>query len=665
MNSQKPDPEPGRLLFVVNSVFGGRNTPGFRPYQPIRFGHLFPMVFARGSAVSYQFLHFPLPGRALLPRALNLIRVKWLPSLPARQIEQKCFDTLCLFASRKLKWRPRAVHLWDSLPETASFWHGQNVPLVLDLQMAHPRCYAPLIASGLVDPRPLGALTDLATDRCLPLINRIVCPSKFVQGSLPFSTQSKTVVIPFGADKVVPVSYLQENLPKGAPLRVLFAGNVNLRKGVPFLLEAWKQLSPELLENAELVLCGRVFKEMIGPLANSSARCVGFQSDMAPWFRSADLFVLPSLMEGSAKSVYEAMAHGLPVIVSSHTGSIVQNGVDGLVVPPANSTVLASALSQVLSDANLRHQLGETAKLHVSNYSWETYAEKIKNLYQEFPTTEYRRFADTYREHQRPRPLLWKLNQAKERLLVFNKSLGRKIGGTQSSWLRFPFYHHVFSDERKGFASHLNAMKKYGEFISLDQAVEMLEKKLPIDGKYFCLTFDDGFRNILTHALPILTEHQVPSAVFLISNLVLQNSWSWNEQHDAFFKVRKPAALLTWDDCRILATAGVTLGSHTANHRKLIELSVEEVKNELKISKDQIEKAIGRSCDHFCCPWGKPNRDFKADRDPELARQLGYRSFLTTYWGAVKTGDSPFSIRRVGIVAKYGLAQLRYFLSLL
>ncbi|CAK0769767.1 hypothetical protein CCP3SC1AL1_480008 [Gammaproteobacteria bacterium] len=662
MKSQKPDSESGHLLFVVNSVFGGRNTPGFRPYQLIRFGHLFPTVFARGSAVSYSFLHFPLPGRALFPRALNLIRVKFWPSLPARQIEQQCFDVLCLFASRRLKWRPRAVHLWDSLPETASFWHGQGVPLLLDLQMAHPRCYAPLIASGAVDPKPLGMLTDVATDRCLPLIDRIVCPSEFVQNSLPSS--AKSVVIPFGADQVAVLPHFQKNLSKEVPLRVLFAGNVNLRKGVPFLLEAWEQLSPELLKSAELVLCGRVFKEMTQLLANSSARCVGFQADMVPWFGSADLFVLPSLMEGSAKSVYEAMAYGLPVIVSSHTGSIVRDGIDGLVVPPADSTALVSALSRALSDAGLRRQLGETAKLRVSSYSWETYAEKIRDLYQKFPTAEYRRFADTYREHQQPRPLLWKLNQAKERLLVFRKSLGRKIGGTQSSWLRFPFYHHVFSDERKGFSRHLNTMKKYGEFISLDQAVKLLEKKLPIDGKYFCLTFDDGFRNVLTNALPILTEQQVPSAVFLISNLVLENSWSWNEQHDAFFKVRKPATMLTWEDCRILATAGVTLGSHTANHRKLIELSGEEVKNELKDSKDQIEKAIGRPCEHFCCPWGKPTRDFRTERDPELARQLGYRSFLTTHWGVVKTGDSPFSVRRVGIVAKYGLAQLRYFLSL-
>ena len=66
----------------------------------------------------------------------------------------------------------------------------------------------------------------------------------------------------------------------------------------------------------------------------------------------------------------------------------------------------------------------------------------------------------------------------------------------------------------------------------------------------------------------------------------------------------------------------------------------------------------------IACPWGKPGRDFKEDRDPALARALGYRSFLTTKYGAMAGGGSPFAIRRVGLLARFGTYQLRYFLSL-
>ena len=108
----------------------------------------------------------------------------------------------------------------------------------------------------------------------------------------------------------------------------------------------------------------------------------------------------------------------------------------------------------------------------------------------------------------------------------------------------------------------------------------------------------------------------------------------------------------------------MTIGSHSAGHRPLIGLGDAEARTELAASKAAIETALGRPCDHFCCPWGKPGRDFKVERDPEVARGLGYRSFLTTKYGAMRPGESPFAIRRVGLIARFGSYQLRYFLSL-
>ncbi len=665
---------PTEIVFIVNSVFGARKAPGFRPYQLVRFGTCRPRVIARGSAVAHAPIHFPLPGRSLIPRGLNFVRIKLVPGLPAREIEQGLFDRLCLRQSRRLRDTPRLVHLWDHLPLTAAYWKARGVPVVVDLHMAHPRCYRPLVAAGRIEAASAGSLEDPAADRCIALADLLVCPSVFVRDSLPEADRARAVVIPFGAD---PVPVLPDRTGRTGPVRVLFAGNINRRKGVPFLLAAWRALALPP-DQAELVLCGRQFAEAADWVreAPPGVRCAGFQADMAPYFAEADVFVLPSLMEGSAKAVYEAMAAGLPAIVTPHTGSVIEDGVDGLVVPPADAESLAAALGRLIADRTLRERLGERARQTAQGYSWEVYARAVAGLYQRWPVPPETRAPATvpdapapdapmtYFGHVAPRPLASKVRMLADQGRLALKAWPRRVD-TAGTWLRFPFYHHVFDDERRGFARHLETMRQYGEFIGLDDAVRLLEDGTRLDGRYLCVSFDDGFRCGLTHAVPILAERSVPAAFFIVSGLVPGQAGDCTPEQRGFFGPgRRPVPFLTWDDCRTLLDAGMTIGSHSAGHRPLIGLDDAEARRELAVSKAAIEAALGRPCDHFCCPWGKPGRDFKVERDPVVARDLGYRSFLTTKYGAMAPGDSPFAIRRVGLIARFGTYQLRYFLSL-
>jgi peptidoglycan/xylan/chitin deacetylase (PgdA/CDA1 family) len=233
-----------------------------------------------------------------------------------------------------------------------------------------------------------------------------------------------------------------------------------------------------------------------------------------------------------------------------------------------------------------------------------------------------------------------------------------------SNWIRFPSYHHVFDDERDGFAAHLRYLKNLGEIIPLDAAIEMLESGDPIDGRYFCITFDDGFKSCLTNAVPVLVDHQATAAFFLPTRYI---GTSVERDHDLIHGFYNPGNLtiefLDWDDCRQLARAGMTVGSHTVNHPRLIELSEAEVAEELKASKETIEREIGLPCDHFCCPTGRPGIDFDPDRDPAIARRLGYRSFLTTRRGSIHRKPEPLSVDRDHMLAAWHPYQLRYFLS--
>jgi len=87
-------------------------------------------------------------------------------------------------------------------------------------------------------------------------------------------------------------------------------------------------------------------------------------------------------------------------------------------------------------------------------------------------------------------------------------------------WVFFPLYHFIVDDERRGFDAHLRYMRRHGDFISMDNAVDALKNPGGIGGRYFCVTFDDGVKNCVTNALPILVERRAPAAFFIATEYV-------------------------------------------------------------------------------------------------------------------------------------------------
>ncbi|MDA1090445.1 MAG: polysaccharide deacetylase family protein [Proteobacteria bacterium] len=243
-----------------------------------------------------------------------------------------------------------------------------------------------------------------------------------------------------------------------------------------------------------------------------------------------------------------------------------------------------------------------------------------------------------------------------------------QIGGKNGGWIRFPFYHHVFDDERKGFARQLNYMASLGDFISLDDAADMIESEGSIDGRYFCISFDDGFKNWITNAVPILLDHGVAAAFFVAAGYIGTSVDHDREKLLGFYdSANLLMEFLSWDDCREMAAAGMTIGSHTLNHVHLADLDDARAEAEIKGSKQLIEKELGRACDHFCCPFGREHIDYRPGHHTDMARRAGYRTFLATTRGAVRSGTSlgiPSKvIPRDHMLAGWGNYQLRYFFS--
>jgi len=207
------------------------------------------------------------------------------------------------------------------------------------------------------------------------LADRIVAGSDFVRQGLIDSGVSADmiVVVPYG----VPLPPVRPTRRRSGPLKLLFAGKVGLRKGVHHLLTAIEEFDPaELQVNfaGDCELTDDIRQRFAG-----RARFLGRvpRAQMQALYAEADVFVLPSIVEGSATVTYEAMAQGLPVITTPNAGSLVEDGIHGHIVPAGEVAALANAIRAYLKDETLwsRHAVASLAMR--DEVSTEAYARRL------------------------------------------------------------------------------------------------------------------------------------------------------------------------------------------------------------------------------------------------------------------------------------------------
>ena len=199
------------------------------------------------------------------------------------------------------------------------------------------------------------------------IADRVVVNSEFsriglLQQGVP---NSKMVVVPLSfelsekrkeknlIDAEVSKHMVPEIFTRNNPLRVLFLGQVMLRKGIQYLVQA-----AESLQDRPVVF------DIVGPInisekvVSSAPSNVVFhgratRNQINGWYRSAHVFILPTLSDGFAITQIEAMANGLPVIATPNCGAVVSDGVDGFLVPPRDSELLARTICLYLETPNL------------------------------------------------------------------------------------------------------------------------------------------------------------------------------------------------------------------------------------------------------------------------------------------------------------------------
>ena len=203
-----------------------------------------------------------------------------------------------------------------------------------------------------------------------------ICPSKWVRDDLiqNFGLPSeRAAVVPYGVN---PELFSVRNEPVRG--RILFAGTADLRKGIHYLAMAAEKLLVRRVR-CEFRVAGNVERSVANQEQCRHLKFLGRvpRVKMTGEFALADVFVLPSLAEGSAETTYEALACGVPVVTTLEAGSVVRDNIDGRIVPSRDPEALANAIAEIVEDRQKRERMSRAARDRAHDYTWERYGERL------------------------------------------------------------------------------------------------------------------------------------------------------------------------------------------------------------------------------------------------------------------------------------------------
>jgi len=192
----------------------------------------------------------------------------------------------------------------------------------------------------------------------------------------------KLLLLPYGVD----VQRFRNEGKSDNTFRIIYAGSLTIRKGAQYLLEAFSQMRHQ---NAELVLVGPLdpdFRKVLSRF-EGSFRYLGVvpKITLKELYSNSSVFVLPSLADSYSLATLEAMACGLPVIVSQNTGAadVLEHGKEGFVVPIRDARAIRDYLELLRRNEDLRREMGARAEVRAREMTWARYGGEAVRYYRE------------------------------------------------------------------------------------------------------------------------------------------------------------------------------------------------------------------------------------------------------------------------------------------
>lgn len=277
-------------------------------------------------------------------------------------------------------------------------------------------------------------------------------------------------------------------------------------------------------------------------------------------------------------------------------------------------------------------------------------------------------------------------------ILCYHRVMPVEMIGTDES------FHRRLAVPLKNFEEHMSYLAEHQNVVSMDEVAEWLLS----DSNEFIIavTFDDGYKDNLTHALPILKKYKIPATIYISSRFPEGECWMWwyelwdillkqeilvvdhqgqnfqwkihslSEKNKCFNEMsslllrQKPDGLqniltqlrksddvhdyreycLTWEDIKVLDKEPlITIGAHTHSHHNLKHISEQEVISEMFMCKNLLERHLGHPIDHFAYPGGDP--EWIGEREYRLAQSFGWKTAVTLLSRVDK--PSPLQLPRI------------------
>jgi len=242
-----------------------------------------------------------------------------------------------------------------------------------------------ILAKKFTDWLPVGGLASHKyvrpeqKRREMELADVVIVPSTFVERTIKRFIEKPCVRAQYGVD----TDFWQPSTgPKktDGPLRFIYVGQLNVRKGTPILIEAWKRAA---IKNAEIYLVGSwLVADRMRRQLPLNVRYVGpcSKEELRKHYQSADVFVFPSFFEGFALVLLESMACGLPVVASDASGATdIIDEQTGKLLPPGDVEAWTDGLRAMAERRDQLPQMKAAARAKALQHTWDRYRKAVCN----------------------------------------------------------------------------------------------------------------------------------------------------------------------------------------------------------------------------------------------------------------------------------------------
>jgi peptidoglycan/xylan/chitin deacetylase (PgdA/CDA1 family) len=221
-------------------------------------------------------------------------------------------------------------------------------------------------------------------------------------------------------------------------------------------------------------------------------------------------------------------------------------------------------------------------------------------------------------------------------------------------------YHSVDDDSAaacvypKRLEEQLSYLRKSGyEAVDLDAVHKYLTQGESVPQKPIVITFDDGYRDNLENAYPILKKYGLCATIYLVTGNI-GSSNRWNAPRGI-----RQRPLLNWNEiCSLADDPLLSFQAHTCTHPKLTHIHPDQAREEMAGSKHAIEDRLGRACRHFAYPHGDYNNTVR-----NAAEEVGFLTACSTRWGHNCPGDDLFTMFRIGVGNRDSLGDFKRILG--